>query len=203
MRRPARHHRQPGPRRGDAPRGGPGARRRRPLPRRRGRQGDGRLLRHGQPGRERLRLLARRRVRVRRQLGLRPQGARHHRPGRLGVGQAAFPRAGRRRAARPVHLRRHRRHVGRRVRQRHALQPDHRLLAAFDHRNVFVDPEPDAAISFAERRRLYRCPVPRGTTTTARCCRPAATSSIAGQRPSCPRRKRASRSRSPTTWPRR
>ncbi len=30
-----------------------------------------------------------------------------------------------------------------------------RLLAAFDHRNVFVDPEPDASASFAERRRLY------------------------------------------------
>ena len=32
------------------------------------------------------------------------------------------------------------------------------LLAAFDHRNVFLDPEPDAAVSFAERRRLYLLP---------------------------------------------
>ncbi|MGQ0383957.1 MAG: NAD-glutamate dehydrogenase [Gammaproteobacteria bacterium] len=30
-----------------------------------------------------------------------------------------------------------------------------RLLAAFDHRHVFLDPGPDAARSFAERRRLY------------------------------------------------
>ena len=31
-----------------------------------------------------------------------------------------------------------------------------RLVAAFDHRHVFVDPTPDAATSFAERRRLFR-----------------------------------------------
>src|SRR3954466_5144863 len=30
-----------------------------------------------------------------------------------------------------------------------------RLVAAFDHRHVFVDPSPDAASSFAERRRLF------------------------------------------------
>ncbi|SDB83094.1 glutamate dehydrogenase [Raineyella antarctica] len=30
-----------------------------------------------------------------------------------------------------------------------------RLVAAFDHRDIFVDPEPDAAVSFAERRRLF------------------------------------------------
>ncbi|TQN40810.1 glutamate dehydrogenase [Blastococcus colisei] len=30
-----------------------------------------------------------------------------------------------------------------------------RLVAAFDHRHVFVDPNPDAAASFAERRRLF------------------------------------------------
>ncbi|HJY51632.1 MAG TPA: NAD-glutamate dehydrogenase domain-containing protein, partial [Stellaceae bacterium] len=33
-----------------------------------------------------------------------------------------------------------------------------RLLAAFDHRHVFVDPEPDAERSFAERLRLFRLP---------------------------------------------
>ncbi|GAB2598802.1 NAD-glutamate dehydrogenase [Pseudactinotalea suaedae] len=33
-----------------------------------------------------------------------------------------------------------------------------RLVAAFDHRHVFVDPEPDAATSFAERRRLFDLP---------------------------------------------
>ncbi|GAB3112379.1 NAD-glutamate dehydrogenase [Janibacter alkaliphilus] len=30
-----------------------------------------------------------------------------------------------------------------------------RLVAAFDHRHVFVDPDPDAATSFAERQRLF------------------------------------------------
>jgi glutamate dehydrogenase len=33
-----------------------------------------------------------------------------------------------------------------------------RLLAAFDHRHVFVDPDPDAERSFAERLRLFRLP---------------------------------------------
>ena len=33
-----------------------------------------------------------------------------------------------------------------------------RLVAAFDHRHVFVDPTPDAATSYAERRRLFELP---------------------------------------------
>ncbi|BCT76784.1 NAD-glutamate dehydrogenase [Sinomonas cyclohexanicum] len=33
-----------------------------------------------------------------------------------------------------------------------------RLVAAFDHRHVFLDPTPDAAASFAERRRLFDLP---------------------------------------------
>ncbi|RZU33710.1 NAD-glutamate dehydrogenase [Blastococcus saxobsidens] len=33
-----------------------------------------------------------------------------------------------------------------------------RLVAAFDHRHVFVDPTPDAATSFAERTRLFELP---------------------------------------------
>jgi glutamate dehydrogenase len=33
-----------------------------------------------------------------------------------------------------------------------------RLLAAFDHRHVFIDPSPDAAASFAERERLFKLP---------------------------------------------
>lgn len=32
------------------------------------------------------------------------------------------------------------------------------LVAAFDHRHVFVDPQPDAAATFAERRRLFDLP---------------------------------------------
>jgi glutamate dehydrogenase len=33
-----------------------------------------------------------------------------------------------------------------------------RLVAAFDHRDIFIDPEPDAARSFAERQRLFDKP---------------------------------------------
>ncbi|HWG78386.1 MAG TPA: NAD-glutamate dehydrogenase domain-containing protein, partial [Stellaceae bacterium] len=36
--------------------------------------------------------------------------------------------------------------------------PHTRLLAAFDHRHIFLDPDPDPAQSFAERRRLYALP---------------------------------------------
>ena len=33
-----------------------------------------------------------------------------------------------------------------------------RLVAAFDHRDIFLDPNPDAAVSFDERQRLYDLP---------------------------------------------
>ena len=33
-----------------------------------------------------------------------------------------------------------------------------RLQAAFDHRHIFLDPNPDAAVSFAERQRLFDLP---------------------------------------------
>ncbi|MFE4638633.1 NAD-glutamate dehydrogenase [Streptomyces sp. NPDC056773] len=33
-----------------------------------------------------------------------------------------------------------------------------RLVAAFDHRHIFIDPAPDAAVSYAERRRLFELP---------------------------------------------
>ena len=33
-----------------------------------------------------------------------------------------------------------------------------RLLAAFDHRHIFLDPAPDAAVAIAERRRLFALP---------------------------------------------
>ena len=32
------------------------------------------------------------------------------------------------------------------------------LLAAFDHRHIFLDPAPDAEISFKERERLFKLP---------------------------------------------
>ncbi len=44
----------------------------------------------------------------------------------------------------PFTRRRRRRHVGRRVRQRHAaVARTIRLVAAFDHRDIFIDPDPD------------------------------------------------------------
>ena len=52
--------------------------------------------------------------------GLRPQGAGDHRARRVGVAQAPLPRARHGPGDRRVHRRRHRRHVGRRVRQRDA-----------------------------------------------------------------------------------
>ncbi|RPF33930.1 NAD-glutamate dehydrogenase [Streptomyces sp. TLI_185] len=33
-----------------------------------------------------------------------------------------------------------------------------RLVAAFDHRHIFIDPNPDAATSYAERRRIFELP---------------------------------------------
>ena len=36
--------------------------------------------------------------------------------------------------------------------------PHLKLVAAFDHRHVFIDPNPDPAVSFAERQRLFNLP---------------------------------------------
>ena len=33
-----------------------------------------------------------------------------------------------------------------------------RLVAAFDHRDIFIDPDPDPRTSFAERERLFALP---------------------------------------------
>jgi glutamate dehydrogenase len=33
-----------------------------------------------------------------------------------------------------------------------------KLVAAFDHRDIFIDPDPDPAISYAERKRLFQLP---------------------------------------------
>jgi len=38
------------------------------------------------------------------------------------------------------------------------LSPAIRLVAAFDHRDIFLDPDPDPATSFAERKRLFDLP---------------------------------------------
>ncbi len=73
----------------------------------------------------RARLLAGRRLRLRRLGRLRPQGDGHHRARRLGVGEAAFPRDGRQHPGDAVHRGRRRRHVGRCVRQRHVARGHH------------------------------------------------------------------------------
>ena len=38
------------------------------------------------------------------------------------------------------------------------LSPAIRLVAAFDHRDIFIDPDPDPATGFAERKRLFTLP---------------------------------------------
>src|SRR5258707_1627666 len=38
------------------------------------------------------------------------------------------------------------------------LSPATKLAAAFDHRDIFIDPSPDPAMSFAERKRLFDLP---------------------------------------------
>src|SRR3989440_6955585 len=38
------------------------------------------------------------------------------------------------------------------------LSPHIKLVAAFDHRHIFLDPDPDAETSFAERQRLFALP---------------------------------------------
>ena len=86
--------------------------RRRPVPGGRGGQGHRDVLRHGQRDRGAVRLLARRRVRLRRFRGLRPQEDGHHRARCLGVGEVALRGA----RAQPGHGRLHRGGRGRHVR---------------------------------------------------------------------------------------
>ncbi len=38
------------------------------------------------------------------------------------------------------------------------LSKQTKVIAAFDHRDIFIDPDPDPAISFAERKRLFALP---------------------------------------------
>ena len=99
--------------------------------------------------------------------------------GCLDLGEGALPLARGRRRHRTADRRRHRRHVGRRLRQRAPAVPHVQLVAAFDHRHVFVDPAPDPAASFAERQRLFALPDvvvgrlrPRGAVTRWRGLRP-------------------------------
>ena len=118
--RVARRHRQPREGGGRPPGGRPRDGRPRSLPRGRGGQGHRGTVRHGQRGQPAVRVLAGGRLRVRRLPRVRPQGARDHRARRLGVGEASFPGARHGPDDRAVHGDRDRRHVRRRLRQRHA-----------------------------------------------------------------------------------
>jgi NAD-specific glutamate dehydrogenase len=127
-----------------------GARRwRRSLPGGRRRQGHRHLLRLRQRDQRRIRPLAGRRLRLRRQPGLRPQGDGHHGARRLGERQAPLPRDGRRHADDRLHGGRRRRHVGRRVRQRHAAVAAHPAAGG-------LRPSPHLHRSDARRRGLLR-----------------------------------------------
>ena len=144
--RPARPDRQPGRRQGGASAARRAPRPRRPVPRRRRGQGHRDVLRHRQRRVAGIRLLARRRLRLRRLGRLRPQEDGHHRARRVGVGEAALPRrwaSTRRRTDFTVAG------IGDMsgdVFGNGMLLSQHiRLVAAFDHRHVFIDPAPDAA----------------------------------------------------------
>ena len=95
---------------------------RRPVSRGRRRQGHRDILRHRERDLGRARFLAGRCLRVGRLGRLRPQGHGHHRARRLGSCEAAFPRDGCRYRQDAIQRGRRRRHVGRRVRQRHAAR---------------------------------------------------------------------------------
>ena len=83
------------------------------------------------------------------------------------------------------------------------LSPHTRLFAAFDHRHIFIDPNPDPAVSLQERQRLFDSPAARGLTTT-RASSPLAAESGRGppSRSRCrPRwRRRSASTRRPQHW---
>ena len=134
-------------------------RRGRPVPRRGRRQGHRDVLGHRERDLRRIRLLARRRIRLGRLGRLRPQADGDHRARRLGVRQAALPRARASTSRRPTS-----RSSGSATCPATSSETGCfcsrriRLIGAFDHRDVFLDPIPNAAASFAERERLFRLP---------------------------------------------
>ncbi len=70
--------------------------------------------------------------------------------------------------------------------------PHVQLIAAFDHRHVFIDPNPDPAASFAERQRCSRWRAAVGPTTTHRSSLRGAACTRARRRPSSSASRRAS-----------
>ena len=108
--------------------------------------------------RGRVRLLARRRLRLGRLGRLRPQEDGHHRARRLGVGQAPLPQLGHDTQTQDFTVVGVGDMSGDVFGNGMLLSRHIRLLAAFDHRHIFIDPDPDAAASFAERERLFALP---------------------------------------------
>ena len=133
-------------------------RRRRRLPGGRRGQGNREVLRHRQRGREVLRVLARRRLRLRRLGGLRPQGDGHHRARGLGERKRHFRELGVDTQSEEFTVVGVGDMSGDVFGNGMLLSPHIRLVAAFDHRHVFVDPTPDAARGLAERERLFALP---------------------------------------------
>ena len=132
-------------------------RRRRSLSRGRRRQGHRDVLRHRQRHFDRARLLARRRLRLRRLGRLRPQEDGHHRARRLGSRSSAISARWTSTSAR----RRSRRSgvgdmSGDVFGNGMLREKTTKLLAAFDHRDIFIDPDPDPEKSFAERAAAVR-----------------------------------------------
>ena len=131
---------------------------RRSVPRGGRRQGHRAPVGHRQLGLGAVRLLARRRVRVGRQQRLRPQEGRDHGPRRLGVRAAPLPQLGHDVQTQPFTM------VGigdmsGDVFGNGALRSRvTKLVAAFNHRHIFLDPDPDPERTFVERERLFALP---------------------------------------------
>jgi len=60
-----------------------------------------------------------------------------------------------------------------------------KLVAAFDHRDIFIDPDPDCALSFKERERLFKLPRSSWQDYDRYLISPAAESIRARRRRSC------------------
>jgi glutamate dehydrogenase len=154
----------------------------------------------------RVRLLAGRRVRLRRQRGLRPQEDGHHRAGRVGKREAPLPRDGRGHPVAGFQRGRHRRHVRRRVRQRHAALEAHQARrrvrpSAHLHRS-----EPGSgALLHGTRAHVQPAAILVGGLRTSRSSRRAEACSRAPRSPSpCQRRRaRCWASARPSSRPRR
>ena len=127
--------------------------------------------------------LARRRLRVRRECRVRPQGARDHRSRGVGVGEAPFPGTGDRHHVDAVHGRRRRRHVRRCVRQRDAPLAVHPARRRVRPPARLRRPRPRSQRELRGAPQAVRSSRVRpGTTTTARRCPRRARCSIARRR---------------------